>query len=151
MTSGLGMPAPPIPQWGTEADRGSVVRPHRHPDGADGARPERASKYGLLAPQEPAGDPAAVETQVRGEGHEATMGKGDQEKRETETGDRTRQRALLSHSIPEDANKELRPPERQLVLNMCDHQGEEGGGVPLNQQRAPTAHSQGTEGNHQTQ
>ena len=43
MTSGPG-PAPLLsPQWSTAANRGSAVTPHRHPDGADGARPKRTS------------------------------------------------------------------------------------------------------------
>ena len=50
MTSGPApSPSPPlIPQRGTAADRGSTVRPYRHLDGANGARPKHASKYGLL-------------------------------------------------------------------------------------------------------
>ena len=71
MMSGPGPAAPPTPQQGKAAGRGSKVRPHMHPDGA---RPERASKYGLLAPSEPAGNPAAAEIQKRGDGHEATVG-----------------------------------------------------------------------------
>ena len=61
MTSGLG-PAP-IPHRGTESGRGSEARLHRHPGGA---RPERASKYRLLAPAETAGDPSAAELQECG-------------------------------------------------------------------------------------
>ena len=34
MTSGLGLAAPPSPQRGTAAGRGSKVQPYRHPDGA---------------------------------------------------------------------------------------------------------------------
>ena len=46
----------------------------------------------------------------------------------------------------EDADKEQRPPERQHVLYACGHQGGEGGGVPLMQQRTPTTCSQEMEG-----
>ena len=87
------------------------MRPHRHTKGANGARTERASKYGLLAPAEPAGDPAAVEIQVRGDVHGATRGTGDQDERDTETGDNTGQRALLARVIPEDIYEERRPPK----------------------------------------
>ena len=43
--------------------RGISVRPHTHSDEADGARPERAGKYGLLAQVDTAGDPATAEIQ----------------------------------------------------------------------------------------
>ena len=85
--------------WGPAADRDSMVRPHRHPDSAGGARPECAIEYGLMALGELAGDPAAAETQVRGDSHVVPMGTGDQDERETETGDRTGQRALLACSM----------------------------------------------------
>ena len=61
MTSGMGPVTPPIPQRGTSAGRGSEVIPHMHPDSADGGMPKCASKYGLLAPAEPEGDPFVVE------------------------------------------------------------------------------------------
>ena len=67
---GPGPAPPPIPQRVTAADRGSAETLHRHPDGA---RSERASEYSLLAPVDLAGDPAATETQVYGDGHESTM------------------------------------------------------------------------------
>ena len=73
MTSGPGPAALPIPQRDTVVGRGSEVRPHRQPDGVDGARPERASEYGLLVTKEPAGYPAAAELQGSGEDHKATM------------------------------------------------------------------------------
>ena len=72
MMFGPGTAAPPIPQLGTAADKDSMGTLHRHSDGADGARPENGMelrrKYGLLAPEEPAGDPAAAGTQVIGAG-----------------------------------------------------------------------------------
>ena len=67
--------------------------------------------YGLLVPAEPAGNPADAETQVSGDGHKDTMETEDQDQRETATGDGTGQRALLVHSMPEDTDKERRPPE----------------------------------------
>ena len=79
MTTGPGPEALPSPQRGTTAVRGNEVRPHRHPDVADSARPERASEYGLLALAERAGDPSAVEIQVSRDGHKATMGTGGQD------------------------------------------------------------------------
>ena len=67
MKSGKDPAAPQIPQQGTaEGKRGEVI-PQRHHDGADGARPKHDAlarrKYGLLASQEPAVDPAAAEHQ----------------------------------------------------------------------------------------
>ena len=73
---------------------------HRNPDGTNGARPKHGAlarrEYGLLAPEEPAGDPAAVELQECGDGHEATMGTGLPDVKETDTGYQTRQRKLLA-------------------------------------------------------
>ena len=105
MTSKSGSAAPLSPQQDTAAYSDSAVIPHRHPNGANGARPKCTSKYGLLAPADTAGNPAAAEIQVRGDGHEATIGMGDQGKRETETGNWARQRALLAHGMPEDVDK----------------------------------------------
>ena len=56
---------PPIPQRGTAVGVDSKLTLHRHPNGADGARPDRASEYSLLVTEEPAGDPAATGTQIR--------------------------------------------------------------------------------------
>ena len=78
----------------------SKVSMHRHPDGANGTRPEHSAlarrKYGLLALDEPTGDPAAADPRDHGDGHEATMGTEDQNQRETETRDRTGQRSARS-------------------------------------------------------
>ena len=63
ITSELAPPPPPSPQRGTAADRVSEARPYRHPNVSDGARPKRANKYGLLAPAELAGNPAATKIQ----------------------------------------------------------------------------------------
>ena len=82
MASGPVPAAPSIPQKGTATGRGSKGSMHRHPDGANSARPKHGMlachKYGLLVPEEPAGDPAAAEPQERGDGHDATMGTGFQ-------------------------------------------------------------------------
>ena len=149
--SRLGPAAPPIPQRGTAADKDSAETLHRHPYGArakHGALARR--KYGLLAPAETAGDPAASETQVSGDGHKATMGTDDENQRERETGDRTGQRTLLARGMPEDSKEARRYPEHQRMLNRCIHRGKEGGAGPLTQQRAPNACSQGPEGYPQT-
>ena len=105
-------------------------------------------KYGLLAPEEPTGDPSAAGTQARGDVHGAKRGSDDQCERLTETEDRTVQRALPACGIPDDDNRERRPPEQQHTLNACGHQGGGmRGGEPLTWQRAPTARSQGPEEN----
>ena len=70
--------ARPSPQQGTAANKNSAGTQHRHPNSANGARPERASKYILLAPAEPAGDPDAARTQVRGNSHRNKRGAEDQ-------------------------------------------------------------------------
>ena len=119
---------------------------HMHTNGSDSTMLESASEYSLLAPVEPAGDPAVAELQEHRDGHKSTMGTGVPDTRETETGDRNRKRALLVCVQTEDADEERIPPERQRSLNMCVHQGGEGGGGPLNHQRAPTTCSQGLEG-----
>ena len=95
---------------------------------------------------EPAGNPAATELQERRDAHKATIGRGGPDMRDTETGDRNGQRALLECGQPENANDERRSSEMQSMLNMRDHHGEEGGGGPLTQQHAPTTCSQGIEG-----
>ena len=114
MTRGTRAAALPSPQRGTAVDSGSAVSPHRHPKGANGvngARPGRKSEYVLLTPEDPAGDPASLYTQICGDGHKSNMDTGDQGKRETETGGHTRQRALLARGMPEEAGKERRPPK----------------------------------------
>ena len=133
--------APPSSQRVTAAGRGREVSTYRHPYSANGARPE----HGLLAPEEPAGDPDAAELQECREVHEATMGAGGPEVRETETGDRKGKCTLLACSHKKDGDEDRIPPERQRMINACDHKGGEGGG-PLTQQRALTACRQGREG-----
>ena len=133
------------------SDRGIAVRPHRHPNGANCTRPERANEYGT------------VDTQVRRDGHEDTIRTGDQDERETDTEDRKRQCTLLARGMLEDSKKERRPPEwqcaptprnqapegdpqtRQRALLACGKETEEEGG-PTTQQRAQPARGQGREG-----
>ena len=115
MTSGMEPAAALSPHQGTEADRGSTVRLQRY---TDGTRPKHVSEYSFLAPEEPVGNPAAAETQVHRDGHEATMGMGDQDERETEKGDQTRQRTPLARDITEDSDKERRPSKWQHMLNL---------------------------------
>ena len=73
MTGKPGLPGPSCQNRGTEAGD-STQTPHRHPDEADSARPEHGAlarrKYGLMATEDPAGDAAAVVTQVIRDGHE---------------------------------------------------------------------------------
>ena len=80
MTIRQGSAAPLSPQQGMAASRGRKVSMHRYINGADGARPKHGAltccKYGLVAPEEPAGNPAAAELQEHGYRHEATMGQG---------------------------------------------------------------------------
>ena len=142
MRSKPGLTAPPSPQWGTSAGRGSEVNTHRYPDSADRSRTEHNAlaqrKHGLLAPEEPAGNPAATELLEHGDGHKATMGTGVPNTRETETKDRNGKRAILACVQPEEADEEWRPPKRQRTFNTCRHQGWEGEGGPLTQQYMPT-------------
>ena len=100
MASGLAPAPSPIPHQDTETGRGSEVSMHRHLEGVYGANPEHGAlarrEYSLLAPEDPAGDTAAAEPQECGDGHDFTMGTGGPDMRETETGDRNGQLALLA-------------------------------------------------------
>ena len=84
-----GTVAPPRQQQGTLVDRDIKGTLHSYTNGASGARHKNGMQlrreYGLLAPEELTGDPAAVGTQVRGYGHEATRGTDDQGQRATDT------------------------------------------------------------------
>ena len=80
MASGQEAAAPHILQRDTaEGERGEVI-PHRYPDGADGARPKHGvllgCEYGLLAPEDPAGDPVAAGPQGSGYRPNDTTGTG---------------------------------------------------------------------------
>ena len=74
---GLRTATPPLPQRGMAADNDSTGTPTRHNYGTDGARPENGAlahrKYGLLAPEDPASNSAAVETQGIGDSPEGTL------------------------------------------------------------------------------
>ena len=79
MESKMNPGAPPItPQRMAEgeSDRITMVSMQRHSDGANCARPKHSAlvhrKYGLLAPEGPAGDPAATGTKGDGENPENT-------------------------------------------------------------------------------
>ena len=100
VTSGAVPAAPPIPQQGMAADRDSAGTLHRHSESSNGASPKHASKYGLLALAEPAGNPDAARIQVSGDGHGATRGTEGQGQRVTDTGDRTGQSTLLARGMP---------------------------------------------------
>ena len=84
MTRRPGTAAAPILHWGMTADEDSVGPLKRHTVGADGDRPQNGMqlccKYGSMAPEEPADNPAAAETQIRGAGHRATRGTKEQGK-----------------------------------------------------------------------
>ena len=117
--------APQIPHQGTAEGGRGEVRPHRHPGGANGARPEHGAlarrKYGLLSLEDPAGDPAAVGPQDSRNIPEETLETGSTYGRETGTGGRNGETALLACSQPEDEAEERVPPERQRALNICSH------------------------------
>ena len=72
--------AAPSTQQGTEEGERVEVITQRHSDGADGTRPGHSAlacrEYGLLAPEEPAGDPATVGPQGSGDIPEDTLGIG---------------------------------------------------------------------------
>ena len=65
MESGQEPAVPQSPQRGISEGKRGEVRSHRHPDGTNSARTKHGAlarrKYSLLAPEEPAGDPATVE------------------------------------------------------------------------------------------
>ena len=74
------------------------MRLHRHPDGADGARPKHGAlvrrEYSILAPEEQAGDPAAAELEGSRTSPNDTSETGLRDRRGTGTRERNRQRAL---------------------------------------------------------
>ena len=82
----------------------------RHYEGATGARPEHGvlarRDYGLLAPEELAGDPAVAGSQGSGETPKDTMGTGGTDGREMGRGERNGQRASLMCVQSEDKDKE---------------------------------------------
>ena len=82
------------------------MRPRRHPDGTNGARPEHGAlarrEFGLLALEEPAGESAVVEPQGSGDSPKDTTGTGDTDGREKGTGKRNRKCVILAHGHTED-------------------------------------------------
>ena len=110
------------------------MRPHRHSDGADGARPEHGvlvrCEYNLLAPKDPAGNPATAEPQGRGDSPKYTKETGQTYGRDMGTGEQNGQRTLLACIQTEDKDEERGSPERQRAINACSHQGGEGGDPP---------------------
>ena len=99
----------------------SAGTPLRHTAGTDGTIPKHNAlarrKYSLLAPTGPEFDPAAVGDQVSRDGHEATRGTAERSQKETEAGDRNRQRAFSARGMQGDNVKERIPPKRLLTLN----------------------------------
>ena len=97
----------------------------RHPNGNDGARPERCMlvrrEYGLLAPEELADDPAAAGIQGSRDSPEDNTGTGGTYGRETGTEEQNGQPTLLVCIQSEDKEEEQEPPEQQCVLNVCSH------------------------------
>ena len=79
---------------------GSELSTHRHTDGADGIRTKKGAlarhKYGFLAPEEMAGDPAPAEPQDCRDAPNDTMETRVSDERAAETGDQNRHRVLLT-------------------------------------------------------
>ena len=90
MVSGQEPAPPPSPQWGTEEEERGEVIPQSHSKGAGGSRPEHGAlarrEYGLLVPEELAGDPDAAGAQGSGDNPKDTIGAGGTDRRETGTG-----------------------------------------------------------------
>ena len=107
MASGQEPLAPQSPQRDTSEGKRVEVSTHRRPNDA---RPEHGAlarrEYGLLAPKEPAGNPAAAEPQGSGDSPENTTCTGETDRRETRTGEQNRQCALLACGQMEDKDKE---------------------------------------------
>ena len=138
--------APPHSQRDTVAGDGSAGTPTRHTASTDGVRPEHGAiarrEYSLLAPTGPVVYPSHAGDHGSAAGHGATWEQAGQDRRETEEGEKTRQRALPARSMQGDRDEVRGSPERLRALNACGRQGKKGGGPPA-QQRAPTAHNQG--------
>ena len=80
---------------------------------------------------------------VGGGSHMATRRTAYKGRMATETRDETGHRVLLARGLHEDDEKEQTPPKNLCALNVCGHQGGEGGGGPLTWQPAPTPRSKG--------
>ena len=114
MASGPGPAAPQRPQWGTVEGGVRKLSMHRHPNGADDSRPKHGAlahrEYGLLSPEDSAGDPAAAELWDCGDCPKDTMVTGGPDKRATKNRDQNGQRALLACGQTEDADVKIGPP-----------------------------------------
>ena len=134
MTRGTRTATPPQPQRSTETDNDSAGPQKRQSDGADGARPKNGMhlrrKYGILEPEETAGGPANVGLRVRGAGHKSIRGAADQLWTETDTGDETRQHALLLRGMQEDGTRSGAPPNCRARLTRAATKGGKEGGIP---------------------
>ena len=149
MASGQEPAAPHSPQRVTSEGGRGEVRPQRHRNGANGARTKHGAlvrrEYGLLAPEDLAGDPAAADPNGSRDIPKDTWETGRTDGRETGTWERNGQRALLACGQPEDKDEERGTPKRQRTIKMCTNQGGEEGGTPT-QQRTITARGQEMEG-----
>ena len=110
MASGQEPTAPQIPHRGKAEGEIGDVSTQRHPEGTYGARPEHGKlarrEYILLDPEDLTGNPAAAEPQGRREKPKDTTRTGDTDGRETGTGERNGQRALLVRGHPEGGEEE---------------------------------------------
>ena len=110
MASGQEPALPSSTQRGTAEGEILWVSTQRHLDGTNGTRPEHGAlvrhEYGLLAPEEPAGDLAAAGPQGSRDSPGDTTGTGGTNGRETGMGEQDRQRALLARDHPEDEEEE---------------------------------------------
>ena len=133
VTDGTGPATPLRPQQGTTADRGSVETQHWHSDGTNSARPEHSvlshHKYSLLPLAEPVGNISAAATKVSADGNEATETE-DQDQRETDMVNRTRQCTLLARGMPEDIAEEHRPTNGSARLTRAATEGGKEGRTP---------------------
>ena len=95
----------------------------KHSGSTDGTSPEHGAlvrcKYGLLVPEEPAGNPATAGPQGIRDNPEDTTGKGKTDRKEMVAGGWNIQRAPLVRVQPEDKEEEQGPLERQPNLNAC--------------------------------
>ena len=111
------------------------VRTQSHSDGANDARTEHGAlslhEYGLLAPEELTGDPAATGPQGSGDSPKDTTGTGVTDRRETGTRERNGQRAILASGQREDKEQEQGTPERQPPLMYAFTRGRRWGDPPL--------------------
>ena len=131
MMRGLMTVAPPRPQRGMTADDNSAGPQQQQSSGVDGARPKNGMhscrEYSLLAPEVLEGGPATFGPRIRGDVHGTKRGTADHGRTETNTGENTGHRALLSRNMQEDGDKERSPSKQSRSLNGCGHQGEGGG------------------------